>query len=92
MVNGNTDFHVEDLKAALRKKFGSLRLFERRYNIPGRSASAALYRPHRMAEAAIARALQIPAHQIWPNRYRADGRRLPIQPSENYAPAKGRRA
>jgi Ner family transcriptional regulator len=92
VVNSNSDFHVEDLKAMLRKKFISLRIFERQYNIPSRSASAALYRPHAAAEKAISRALQIPASKIWPSRYHSNGRRLSVQPSENYRAARGKAA
>lgn len=83
------DFHIEDLKAQLRKQFGSLRKFERTYNIPRYSASAALRRPHQRAEAAVAKALGIAPHVIWPSRYRSNGERHPVQPRQNYAPARG---
>lgn len=77
--------HAEDVKAKLRKKFGSLRRFEQRYNIPCRSASAALIRPHRQAEIAISKALAISASLIWPSRYnQKTGLRLSRQPLANY--------
>lgn len=86
-----TDLHPEDLKAELRKKFGSLRRFERQYGLPPFSAKDALRRPQEAAEAVIAGALGRPAHHIWPSRYAKDGTRLSPQPSANYVPARGRK-
>ena len=86
-----TDLHPEDLKARLRKRFGSLRAFERQYGLPALCVQAAIRRPHRQAEAVIAAALDMPAARIWPSRYDARGNRLTPQPSSNYAPARGGR-
>lgn len=89
MVTSDGDIHAEDVKAALRKKFGSLRRFERLYRIPGNSASAALRRPHRMAESAIIKALGVRGNMLWPERYASNGRRLTVQPPENYGRTAG---
>lgn len=37
-----TDFHAEDVKAAIRKRFGSLTNFETEHNLPAKSVSAVL--------------------------------------------------
>lgn len=84
------DSHPEDLRAELRKKFGTLQSFERRYGLPVNSAACALRRPYEAAEQAIAEALDRSAHEIWPSRYAPDGVRLDPQPARNYAPARGK--
>lgn len=84
------DSHPEDLKAELRKKFGSLQRFEDEYGLPLCAAAAGIRRPHEAVEKAIAEALDRPAHQIWPSRYAPDGARLNPQPAHNYAPARGK--
>ena len=88
----NMDRHPEDLKSELRKRFGTLHAFERSYKLPPFSASAALRRPYEAAESAIAEAVGLSAHLIWPSRYDASGNRLSPQPAENYAYARGRKA
>ncbi|ARR52029.1 hypothetical protein HY78_00420 [Rhizorhabdus wittichii DC-6] len=84
------DSHPEDLKAELRKKFGSLQRFEDERGLRRDAVAAAIRRPHALVELAIAEALNRPAHQIWPSRYNADGTRRSPQPAENYAPARGK--
>lgn len=87
----NTDQHPEDLKALLRKQFGTLRAFERQHGLPVQAANAALKRPHDLAEAAIAAALGKHPADLWPSRYDAAGNRLSPQPPANYAHARGRK-
>lgn len=82
--------HPEMLKAELRIRYGSLRKFELQHRLPINSVVAAIRRPHRAAEKAIARALDVPAVQIWPTRYHANGRRLSKQPTINYTSARGK--
>lgn len=89
MVTLICDIHAEDLKAKIRKRFGSIQKLERLYRIPANSAVAALRRPHRRAETAIAKALGERPERIWPSRYDDCGRRLSPQPSENYRSARG---
>ena len=84
-----TDDHPEDLKALLRKRFGSLAHFDAQFGLPPYSAASALRRPHRRAEETIARALGRKPHHIWPSRYAKDGTRLTPQPTSNYASARG---
>ena len=81
MVNG---IHREDLKAKLRKRFVTLGAFERQFRLPASSVAAAMRRPHSRAESAIAKALDVPAWVIWPDRYDGNGRRLNPQPPKNY--------
>ncbi len=84
------DSHPEDLRAELRKKFGTLQSFEQAYGLPRLAASSCLRRPYEAAEIAIADALDRPAHHIWPSRYEPSGRRLNPQPARNYSPARGK--
>ncbi|KKC27426.1 helix-turn-helix domain-containing protein [Sphingomonas sp. SRS2] len=84
------DSHPEDLKAELRKKFGSLQHFETEYGLRPNSAAAGLRRPYEQVERAVAEALDRPASQIWPSRYAEDGERFSPQPTRNYAPARGK--
>lgn len=84
------DSHPEDLKAELRKKFGSLQRFEEGAGLQQKSVAAGLRRPYEEVERAVAEALDRPAHEIWPSRYGADGKRLNPQPVRNYAPARGK--
>lgn len=84
------DSHPEDLKAELRKKFGSLQRFEEGAGLRQKSVAAGLRRPYEEVERAVAEALNRPAHEIWPSRYAANGTRLNPQPVRNYAPARGK--
>lgn len=88
MVN-STDTHAEDVKALLRKKFGSLQSFERARRLPLNSVAAGLRRPYLAVEDAVAAELGRPASTIWPSRYHSDGSRKRPQPTENYRAARG---
>jgi lambda repressor-like predicted transcriptional regulator len=62
--------HKEDIKAALRKKFGSLRRFELMSNIPIDSTKDVLRgRAIAQTEKAIATALGKSLHVLFPGRY-----------------------
>jgi Ner family transcriptional regulator len=50
---------------------------------PGMARAAARC-PHRAGECAIANAIGVDPTELWPTRYRADGRRLKPQPAANY--------
>lgn len=68
--------HREDIKARLRKKYGSVLAFERAVGLPARSAHDTLRgRASANAELAIAAALKLPVHKLFP-RHRTARRRL----------------
>lgn len=69
---GSRLVHKEDVKAALRKRFGSLLAFEAEKNLPPGSAKDVLRgRAVAQTERAIAEALNKPLHVIFPARYTA---------------------
>lgn len=64
--------HREDIKAALRKRHGSLVAFEQKSDLPKGSVKDVLRgRAVSQTERAIASDLQKPLHQLFPRRYNA---------------------
>lgn len=62
--------HKEDIKAALRKQYGTLLRFERKAGRPAGSVKDVLRgRSSTETEAAIAKALKVPLHELFPNRH-----------------------
>jgi Ner family transcriptional regulator len=78
-------WHKSDIKAALEKRGLTLSALDLEHGLPDGTCSAALRKPHARGELIIAEALSLSPRQIWPNRYRDDGRLRP-QPAENYKP------
>lgn len=77
------DMHPEDIKAAIRKKGGSLAALARAQEASGKPAisiqalSQALQaRVSARCECIIADFLEVHPRQIWPSRYRANGTRI----------------
>lgn len=77
------DWAPERLMAAVREQGTTLLALDREYGLKPRTCWTATVYPHANGEAAIADFLGVPAHDIWPSRYR-DGVRLRPQPPENY--------
>ena len=64
--------HREDIKAQLRKQFGSLLAFERKKGLPRNSAKDVLRgKASARTERAISKALKTPLHVLFPRRYEA---------------------
>ncbi len=63
------DWHKADIIAALHKKGTSLAALSREANLASSILANALTRPWARGELMIARALELPASQIWPSRY-----------------------
>jgi Ner family transcriptional regulator len=78
------DWHPEDLKAEIRKRGETLASLGRYHGISRQVMANALAIPYAAAEQIIATFLGVPAHKIWPSRYKRDGRRKQPQPSANY--------
>jgi Ner family transcriptional regulator len=69
--------HPADILAAVRKSpYRFLPAISARYNVSEVSLRAAFKRPQRRAEMALADALGIPKHKLWPERWSPDGKRL----------------
>lgn len=62
-------WHREDIKAELRKRYGTLKAFAEGYGLDESNTRAALNRPYPKFEALIARALGTTPQAIWPERY-----------------------
>ncbi|MCG2663370.1 helix-turn-helix domain-containing protein [Brevundimonas sp.] len=62
--------HKEDIKSVIRKRHGSLTSFERTKGLPHGSVKDVLRgRSIARTEAAIAEALKMPIHDVFPRRY-----------------------
>jgi Ner family transcriptional regulator len=84
------DWHVEDIKAAIRKTGMTLSDLSLAAGFCEGAAARALLTPWPRMEAAIAARLGRKAHEIWPSRYSPDGRPLAglhIRRPKNLAPA-----
>lgn len=69
------DVHLEDIKAALRKRKSSLAEVARATNVSRSLVSAVIRRKRsRRVEQAIAKALGTTPGAIWPDRYSKEGR------------------
>lgn len=62
--------HKEDIKAAIRKQFGSLLAFEVEYGLPKDSATQHLRgRTSFRVASAMADAMGVEVYDLWPDRY-----------------------
>jgi len=78
--------HLEDIKAGLRKRFGTVQAFEKHAGLVRGAVANALRQPNRKAETAIAQALGVSPAALWPERYDSKtGKRHHPQPRLNYA-------
>ena len=88
-------WHPEDIKAALRKKFGGLGELSESWGLDRSAISNTLRRPFNSmrVEKRIALALGVPLHELWPNRWRIDGTPYPrsIEMNPNGAVSAGER-
>ena len=70
-----SDWHPADIVAAIWKRGTSLQKMAREHEPPyaNTALTLALRRPWPKAERMIADVIGVPAQQIWPSRYNADG-------------------
>ena len=73
MIN-NLDWHPADVLAALKKRGHTLAGLSVEGGYHPTAAGKALKQPWPALEALIAKAIGLPAEQIWPSRYDAEGR------------------
>lgn len=78
-------WHPEDIKAALRKRHGTLTRLCRQWGLSSNVISIALHRDSLLwtVERRIADALEVPPHTLWPDRWHPDG--TPVPPAERKA-------
>jgi Ner family transcriptional regulator len=78
MARPPTVWHREDIKAQLRKRFGTMRAFSRDLGYSNRAVSKALEDPRysQRLEILIAAALDVAPHVLWPARWDAGGQPL----------------
>lgn len=69
-------WHKEDIKAAIRKRGTTMNELARERGLPPSTVRNALIRPAFSGEVAIAEFLGVPAHELWPERWTKDGRRI----------------
>lgn len=72
-----TDWHPEDIKAAIRKQGSTLADLASRAGVSKQTVSAAIdRRASERVDLLIADFLGMKPHQIWPSRYNAKGKRI----------------
>ena len=71
-----TDWHPEDVKAAIRKTGITLTALALAHGLSESAVRQALRRRQPRAQGVIARHLGLPPRAIWPSRYDAQGRPL----------------
>lgn len=79
-----SDWHPEDIKAAVRKRGSTLSAIARSAGMTPSALGLALVLPRAEAERAIAAFLKVHPKSIWPSRYHRDGARKRPQPVDDY--------
>ncbi|CAB3764228.1 helix-turn-helix domain-containing protein [Paraburkholderia humisilvae] len=80
-----TGWHKEDIKAAIRKRGKTMNDLARDYGLPVSNVRNALARPVFSGEKAIATFLDIPPHELWPDRWTPEGRRIRPRYANKYS-------
>lgn len=75
MAKAPTNWHAEDVKARVRKGYGTLEALADKRGVAGAVLRACLRRPVPRGNRIIAAALGKEVHEIWPDWYDADGNR-----------------
>lgn len=75
-TNASQGWHKEDIKAAIRKRGITMNDLAKQHDLPTSNIRNALVRPVYSGEVAISAFLGVPAHELWPDRWTADGRRI----------------
>lgn len=75
-MKNQAGMHKEDIKAAIRKLGKTLQQLSLDNDLHGSAVQCALRRPFPSADKAISDFIGVPLHNIWPDRYDADGQRI----------------
>lgn len=78
MTQEDAGWHVENIKAELRKIHGTLREFARVCGVSPAVVSDAIANPNGSSrvELKIAEAIGVSPHKLWPERWTEDGRKI----------------
>jgi len=81
MARKPSGMHAEDIKADLRKKWGSLSALSRHFGKNPNIVTQVISTPGYSVpmEIAIAAELGIPPHEVWPDRFHSDGTPIPMR-------------
>lgn len=75
--NGKSDWHPEDIKAAIRKRGGTVAQLARDSGVSKQALGQCIERrASEHGDQIIAHFLGLKPHQIWPSRYTAKGQRI----------------
>ena len=79
MAHPEAGWHPEDIRAAIRKRYGSLRALSLRFGMDRTAVSIVLLRPTASTrlERLIAAAIDQTPHALWPDRWSKGGEPLP---------------
>ncbi len=79
MPRHDQDWDLEGIKAELRRRFGGITHLSTSWGYGRNAITRALSDPQysSLVEKRIAAALRVHPHKLWPDRWSADGRRLP---------------
>ena len=80
-------WHREDIKAAIRKKGSTMNDLARENGLPTSTVRNALTRPAYSGELAIMNFLGVPGHELWPDRWTPEGRRIRPRYAQKYSGA-----
>ncbi len=69
-------WHKEDIKAAIRKRTGTMAAFADKYELRADEVRHALSKPRPSIQRMISSFLDVPLHKLWPDFYRKDGSRI----------------
>ena len=76
----SSDWHPEDIKAAVRKRGQTLAGLSRSAGLSEQMLNQCLfYRVSERGDLVIANFIELPPHHIWPSRYNPDGSRLRLR-------------
>ncbi|MXV43938.1 transcriptional regulator [Saccharibacter sp. 17.LH.SD] len=75
MAQKRTGMHPEDIRAILRKRYGSMAALGRLWGVSRTAIPNTINQPGYSVpmEGRLAHELGSPAHEIWPDRYHRDG-------------------
>ncbi|MPW00102.1 helix-turn-helix domain-containing protein [Bombella apis] len=75
MTQKRTDWHPEDIRAEIRKRFGSMAALGRHFGVSKTAVPNTINQPGYSAkmEQRLAEILGLKACEIWPSRYHRDG-------------------
>ena len=87
MTRKRRNWHLEEIKAELRKHYGSLGVLSESWGLCPSAISDTLRRPRNSmrVERRIAAALGAPLHELWPLRWDSNGAPLPRTAARNSA-------